>query len=97
MKKTKTYFQKDGIVALKADRDKSPEVDQLLTELGNSSHGIPYYAVFSGASNESVHFGGNYLTSQTVLDAIARVQGENEKPGGAANTKVAEAAHHKPD
>ena len=77
MKKTKKYFEENGIIALKADRDKNPEVDRLLSELGNMSHGLPYYAIFSGSTNQSVHFGGNYITSQSVLNTIERVQGEN--------------------
>ena len=90
VKKTKKFFEEVGIIALKADRDKNLEVDQLLSELGNMSHGLPYYAIFSGATNRSVHFGGNYITSQTVLNAIEQVQGENVDRSE-VETEVAEA------
>lgn len=93
VKKTKTYFEENGIIALKADRDKNPEVDRLLSELGNTMHGLPYYAIFSGSTNESVQFGSNYITSQTVLNAIESVKGENVNRPTVAMEKLATSTH----
>lgn len=65
--KTKRYFTKKGIVALKADKTKhSPEIDRLLKELGNSSTQIPFYAVFSAnTSTESQWKPGDNIEVET--------------------------------
>lgn len=58
------------MIALKADKNVSPEVNELLKELGNSSTAIPYYAVYSPGLAEPIHFGGNFLTGGAVQDVV---------------------------
>ena len=77
---TKRFFEENEVIALKADRDASPEVDQLLVELGNTQTAIPYYAIFSPGLKEPIHFGGNVLTSSTVISEIERAIGSEEEP-----------------
>ena len=57
-------------VTLKADKTQaSPEIDQLLVELGNAGRVIPFYAVFPGRGGEPITFGG-LISQQQVLDAL---------------------------
>jgi hypothetical protein len=67
---TKQFFEEHNIVALKAMRDKNPEVDPFLEEIGNRSKGIPYYAVFRPGTEEPLQFDGIFLTSQQMIDKI---------------------------
>ncbi len=73
-RKTKHYFEQNKIVALKAKRDKNPEVDPFLAEIGNTGLGIPYYAVFTSDSTDvsapAIQFDGIFLRSQQMLDKI---------------------------
>ena len=58
------------VVTLKADKtQKSPEIDQLLLELGNAGRVIPFYAIYPGRGGEPITFGG-LITQQRVLDAL---------------------------
>jgi len=59
-------------VAIKADKtQKSPEIDQLLVELGNAGRVIPYYAIYPGHGGDPITFGG-LITKQQVLDALEK-------------------------
>lgn len=59
-------------VAIKADKtQKSPEIDQLLVELGNAGRVIPYYAIYPGRGGDPITFGG-LITKQQVLDALEK-------------------------
>ncbi len=76
--RTKRFFEQNNVVALKADKDKMPGVNDLLKELGNTATAIPYYAIFSPGMNRPIHFGGTVLTAgrveqevQKALDAAA--------------------------
>lgn len=60
------------MVALKADKNKSPEVNELLKELGNSATAIPYYAIFSPGLDKPIHFGGNILTTGKVREVVQK-------------------------
>lgn len=63
-------------VTLKADKTQaSPEIDQLLVELGNAGRVIPFYAVFPGRGGEPITFGG-LISQQQVLDALDQAGGE---------------------
>lgn len=64
------YFEDNNIVALKGDRDRNPEVDPLLIELGNASKAIPYYAIFTKADSEPVHFDGVFITPDQFLQKL---------------------------
>ena len=66
-KTTKSYFKDNRIVALKADRDRDPAVDQLLIELGNSAKAIPYYAIYQ-PGKPPVHFEGYFMSSESFLE-----------------------------
>jgi hypothetical protein len=57
-------------VPLKADRDKSDEVDFLLEKLGNKAKTIPYYAIYIPGQAEPIHFGDQVITSNIVISKI---------------------------
>ena len=64
------------MVAIKADKtQESPEIDQLLVELGNTGRGIPFYAVYPGRGGDPITFDG-LITQQQVLDAWSRPEAE---------------------
>lgn len=82
---TKQYFQDNNIVALKAKRDKNPEVDPFLEKIGNVGKGIPYYAVFKPGFEEPWQFDGLFITSSQMIKQIepavsARVPVDNTAP-----------------
>jgi len=79
IRSTKRFFEENNIVALKADKNVSPEVNELLKELGNSSTAIPYYAVYSPGLKEPIHFGGNFLTGGAVQEVLQKALGETEE------------------
>lgn len=79
IRSTKRFFEDNNIVALKADKNVSPEVNGLLKELGNSSTAIPYYAVYSPGLKEPIHFGGNFLTGGAVQEVLQKALDANEK------------------
>ena len=60
-------------MALKAMRDKNPEVDPFLEEIGNRSKGIPYYAVFRPGVAEPLQFEGVFLSSAQMIEKIQSV------------------------
>ena len=70
IKNTKKLFEEHDVVALKADKDKNPGVDDLLRKLGNSATAIPYYAIYSPGWDKPVHFGGTVLTGGRVKEII---------------------------
>lgn len=72
IRQTKSLFRQHDVIAVKADKDKVEEVDELLRELGNTATAIPYYAVFAPGLPEPIHFGGNVLTPGTVRDVVER-------------------------
>ncbi len=75
----KQWVESNDVVVLKADKSKdAPEVDQLLLELGNSSKGIPYYALMRPDANP-VHFNGVFLSPSQFLDQIGPVKPVNFK------------------
>ena len=57
---TRSVFQENGVVVLKADMtDESSAAAELLTELGNTTRGIPYYVLFR-LGQEPHDFDGNF-------------------------------------
>ncbi len=61
------------MIVLKADKtDDSPEVDQLLLELGHASRGIPYYALMRPDSGP-VHFEGVYFSPSQFLNQLGAI------------------------
>ncbi|MEZ6117200.1 MAG: thioredoxin family protein [Pirellulaceae bacterium] len=70
---TQEYLNENGVRVLVADKtNDSPEIDQLLTELGNAKVAIPYYAVFHGQSPPVVFDG--LLTQRFLFDKIKQAQ-----------------------
>lgn len=67
---TKKFFEDNQIVALKAMRDRNPEVDPFLEEIGNSGKGIPYYAVFRPGTDEPWQFDGIFFSSGQMIEKI---------------------------
>ncbi len=70
IRSTKKLFDQHGVVALKADKDKMPGVNDLLKQLGNTATAIPYYAIYSPGWDQPRHFGGNVLTPGKVKTII---------------------------
>ncbi|MGI9519169.1 MAG: hypothetical protein ACR2NP_19110 [Pirellulaceae bacterium] len=70
IRSTKRFFEENGVVAVKADKDKMPGVSELLTELGNTPGALPYYAVFAPGLDTPIHFGGNVITAGQVQDQV---------------------------
>jgi thiol:disulfide interchange protein len=61
---------KNEVVTIKADKTQtSPEIDQLLVELGNAGRGIPFYAIYPGSGGDPITFDG-LITQQQVLTAL---------------------------
>ncbi len=60
------------IIAIRADKTRdNPEIDALLSELGNPGAVIPFLAIFPGDGSEAITFDGP-ITQQTVLDALIK-------------------------
>lgn len=76
----KLWVESNDVIVLKADKSKdSPEVDQLLLELGNSSKAIPYYALMR-PEERPVHFNGVFLSPNLFLDQMGSVQPSGQSP-----------------
>ena len=76
----KQWVESNDVIVLKADKSNdSPEVDQLLLELGNSSKAIPYYALMQPDS-KPVHFDGVYLSPTLFLDQMGPVKLLGQNP-----------------
>ena len=66
----KQWVESNDVIVLKADKSSdSPEVDQLLLELGNSSKAIPYYALLR-PDESPVHFNGVFRSPSLFLDQM---------------------------
>ena len=69
----KQWVESNDVVVLKADKStSSPEVDQLLVELGNSTKAIPYYALMR-PDESPIHFNGVFLSPSLFLDQIGSI------------------------
>ncbi len=78
---------KNGVFAVKADKTHDrPDIDQLLTELGNPGAGIPFLAIFPGDGADPITFDGP-ITESMVLEALKQAGPSNGK-----RQKVAEMA-----
>lgn len=82
VRSTKNLFEEHGVVALKADKDKMPGVNELLKKLGNTATAIPYYAIYSPGWDEPRHFGGTALTPgivQEIIEEATEAAGKSDK------------------
>ena len=76
----KLWVESNDVIVLKADKSKdSPEVDQLLLELGNSTKAIPYYALMR-PDESPVHFNGVFLSPSLFLDQMGTVKSLGQNP-----------------
>ena len=76
----KLWVESNDVIVLKADKSKdSPEVDQLLQELGNSTKAIPYYALMR-PDESPVHFNGVFLSPSLFLDQMGTVGPVGQNP-----------------
>ncbi len=62
------------MVILKADKsNEAPEVDALLSELGNTAGAIPYYGLFQ-PGEEPIHFDGVFVDPDSFLSQLGAQQ-----------------------
>ena len=90
VRQTKEYFDENNIVALRAYKsEEAPEVEEMMSELGNRLKAIPFYAIFAPGLDEPITFSG-LITSGGVIQQIEELR------GGDTGTAVAqiEAATH---
>ncbi len=67
---TRRYMKQHGIVGLTADfSDESPEIEQLMRDLGRAGNALPFYAVFPGDGQPPLTFDG-VLTQGRLLDKL---------------------------
>jgi len=67
---TRKYMKQHGIVGLTADfSDESPEIEQLMRDLGRIGNALPFYAVFPGDGQPPITFDG-ILTQGRLLDKL---------------------------
>ncbi len=73
-KPTKSFFESNDVVLLKADKThQAPEVDALLEELGNTTAAIPYFGLFQ-PGEEPIHFNGVFYSPKSFLDQLGAEQ-----------------------
>ena len=79
------WVESNDVIVLKADKSNdSPEADQLLLELGNSTKAMPYYALMR-PDESPVHFNGVFLSPSLFLDQMGTV-----KPVGQTDVNLKE-------
>lgn len=74
---TLAVVKANGVKTLKADKtNSSPEIDQLLVELGNTTTAIPYYAVYPADGGAPIIMEGP-ITPWQVIGAL-RAGGQSQ-------------------
>ena len=69
----KQWAKSNNIVVLKADKSKeSPEIDQLLVELGRVNKALPYYALMR-PNEPPIHFDGGYASTNQFLAQLGEL------------------------
>ncbi len=86
VKKTHDFFVKNNIVALKADKAKSTEVEQQLVELGNSQKAIPFYAIYAPGLDKPLTFSG-LITASGVIKELSQFT-EQKSPEKTSQKKI---------
>ena len=77
---TKKYMREQGIIGLIADKSEdAPDVDALLSELGNPGGTIPFYAVFPASGGEPILLDG-VLTGGRLLAALEQAGPSTTQP-----------------
>jgi thiol:disulfide interchange protein DsbD len=75
-----SLIQKNRVIAIKADKTReNPEIDRMLTDLGNPGAGIPFLAIFPSDGRDPITFDGP-ITEQMVLDALESAGPSGSRP-----------------
>lgn len=83
---TQKYIRANSIDFLVADyTDYSPEIKQLMQELGNEAAAIPFYAVFPGNDGPPQTFTGFPLTQGKLIEHLDRAL-NNQNVAGPINS-----------
>ena len=71
---TKKFIERNGVVALKADKTvKSPKIDEMLQLLGNEAGAIPFYAIFpAGDPNKPITLDGVFVSPKPIIEALQK-------------------------
>ena len=70
--RTKALVQRNRVITIKADKtQRSPEIDQLLIELGNAGKAIPFVAIYPAGGGDPITLDG-FLTQGQLLDALEK-------------------------
>lgn len=71
---TKKFVEENGIATLQAFRtDDSPEVDDMLERLGNTSAALPFYAIFPAENpNKPILRDGVFLSPKRIIEALKK-------------------------
>lgn len=81
-RETKRLVEKNGVVALKADKSQAaPEADALLIELGNAATTLPFYAIYPADGRPPITFDGP-ITQEMVISALEEAGPSREIRGG---------------
>ncbi len=77
-KRNKQFFESNQVVALRANKSIIPdEVGEILSELGNPTQAIPFYAIYGPGIDKPIKFEG-LITSGQVVQAIHTARGEED-------------------
>ena len=69
--RTQSFLNQHGIQFLVADKTTpSPEIDDLLVELGNTIKAVPFYAIFPGDGRAPIVFNDVPLLEDTLIDRL---------------------------
>lgn len=71
---TKNFVEDNGIATLQAFRtEDSPEVDDMLERLGNTSGALPFYAIFpADKPNRPILLHGAFLSPKGIIEALKK-------------------------
>ncbi len=71
---TKKFVEDNGIIPLQAFRtDDSPEVDDMLERLGNTSGALPFYAIFPADNpNKPILLDGLFTGPKRIIEALKK-------------------------
>ena len=86
---TRQYIRANEIDFLVADyTDYSPEIQQLMKELGNEAAAIPFYAVFPGQGGPPQTFTGFPLTQGKLIEHLDEALNNQDVAGPINNHSV---------
>jgi len=72
-KETLEIVNQYGIKTLKADNSHDPpEIGQLLDELGNESHQLPFYAIYPAGSDDPIIIESRLITKSEIIAELKK-------------------------